>query len=167
MVSNFDRAVERVLKHEGGFVDHPSDPGGATNYGITQAVARAHGYTGDMRDLPVSLARTIYRRDYWEPCQADQLPFALGYQVFDAAVNHGVKQSIILLQRAVKVTPDGIVGPVTDRALRGHPAPWLVMRYLDERLRFYASLSTFNTFGRGWTRRVAMNMEYATGDLWA
>lgn len=166
-LTSFETAVNRVLEHEGGFVDHPSDPGGATNFGITQAVAREHGYKGDMRDLPLTLAKDIYYKSYWLKSHADTLPPALAFQVFDAAVNHGVQRSIVLLQRAAGVEPDGIVGTVTERAIRNQPAPKLVMRYLDERLRFYTSLGTFNTFGRGWTRRVAFNMEHAVEDLWA
>jgi len=152
---NIERALKRLLGNEGGFVDHPQDPGGATNYGITQRVAQAHGYMGDMRNLPMSLAIGIYRSDYWEPIKADQLPEALRFHVFDAAVNSGPGQAVKWLQRAAGVTEDGVIGPRTlSAASLVTPA-----KYSAIRLRFMTDLKTWPTFGKGWARRIADNLE--------
>src|SRR5690606_29972782 len=98
---NFDTAFHALLGHEGGYADHPKDPGGATCWGVTERVARATGYSGHMRDLPVDLAKAIYRRDYWDAVHANEMPEGVRYAVFDAAVNSGVKQAVKWLQRAV------------------------------------------------------------------
>lgn len=147
--------MKRLLGNEGGFVDNPKDPGGATNYGITEKVARAHGYQGDMRSLPMTTAIAIYERDYWTPIKADQLPDHLRFHVFDAAVNSGTSQAIKWLQRAAGVNEDGIIGPRTLSASSiVTPA-----KYSAIRLRFMTSLSTWSTFGKGWARRIADNLE--------
>lgn len=152
---NLTNSLKRLLGNEGGYVDHPKDPGGATNYGITERVARAHGFQGDMRNLPISMAIGIYEQDYWKPIKADQLPEALRFHVFDAAVNSGPSQAIKWLQRAAGVTEDGIIGPRTlSAASMVTPA-----KYSAIRLRFMTDLSTWPTFGRGWARRIADNLE--------
>jgi len=161
---SFDTFIQRVLAHEGGFVDHPSDPGGATNYGITERVARANGYAGDMRALPKSVAVAIYRKDYWEAVRADAMPAPVAFQVFDAAVNHGVDRAARWLQTAVGVAVDGRIGPQSIAAVLAMNPAKLVMRYVAIRLEFYAGLKTFPTFGRGWTRRVAGNLAHAASD---
>ena len=152
---NIEKALAVLLRHEGGFVDHPSDPGGATNHGITERVARQHGYKGDMRDLPLSVATAIYRKQYWGMIKADQLPDALRFHVFDAAVNSGNVQAIKWLQQCAGVKVDGIIGPVTIKAAAGvSPA-----KYSAVRLRFMTGLKTWPTFGKGWARRIADNLE--------
>lgn len=152
---NIAQAMKRLLGNEGGFVDNPKDPGGATNYGITEKVARAHGYQGDMRSLPMTTAITIYEHDYWAPIKADQLPDHLRFHVFDAAVNSGTSQAIKWLQRAAGVNEDGIIGPRTLSASSiVTPA-----KYSAIRLRFMTGLSTWSTFGKGWARRIADNLE--------
>lgn len=150
---NFDAAFQHVLKAEGGYVNHPSDPGGATNMGITEAVARRVGYRGPMQDLPVELAKRIYREDYWNAVRADQLPPAVRYAVFDAAVNSGVAQSVRWLQRALGVQDDGVLGPITLSTANQANPDALRARLVAQRLTFLTNLNTFNTFGRGWTRR--------------
>lgn len=151
---NIEQALKLLLRHEGGYVDHPSDPGGATNHGITERVARQHGYTGHMSDLPLSVATSIYRKQYWAMIKADNLPAALRFHVFDAAVNSGNVQAIKWLQRAAGVKEDGIIGPVTLRAaLSVSPAKYSAMR-----LRFMTDLKTWPTFGKGWARRIADNL---------
>jgi lysozyme family protein len=152
---DFDTAFHHLLGVEGGFVDHPSDPGGATNWGITERVARANGYAGHMRDLPVSVAKAIYRKDYWTPIRAEELPPVVRYAVFDAAVNSGNRQAIIWLQRAVGATPDGVIGPQTLGAVRSANGEQVLRRMLSARLRFMTDLKTWPTFGRGWARRIA------------
>lgn len=152
---NFDQAFERLLGHEGGFVDHPSDPGGATRWGVTERVARANGYTGNMRDFPEIAAKHIYRKSYWDAVRADELPEAVRYAVFDAAVNSGARQSIIWLQEALGVPADGRLGPVTMAAAMRADGQKLKAKLLSQRLEFMASLSTWPAFGRGWARRIA------------
>lgn len=152
---NFDTAFHRLLGHEGGFVDHPSDPGGATNWGVTQAVARANGYTGHMRDFPVDMAKAIYWRQYWVPIKADDLPPAIRYAVFDAAVNSGANQAVKWLQRAIGVNDDGVVGPQTMTFARAANPDFVIRRMLGQRLEFMSDLKNWPTFGRGWARRVA------------
>lgn len=152
---NIEQALEILLKHEGGYSDHPSDPGGATMYGITERVARQHGYQGHMRDLPLSVATTIYRKQYWGMIKADQLPDNLRFHVFDAAVNSGNVQAIKWLQQCAGVKIDGIIGPVTIKASASvSPA-----KYSAVRLRFMTDLKTWPTFGKGWARRIADNLE--------
>ena len=90
---NFDIAFERLIGHEGGYVNHPEDPGGETNWGITLRTAREAGYTGSMRDLTRDQAKEIYRTAYWGRAQAEQYDGAIAFQVFDAAVNHGIGQA--------------------------------------------------------------------------
>lgn len=156
---NFDTAVAKVLGHEGGYVDHPADPGGKTRFGITEEVARRIGYKGDMRELPLDLAKQIYRRDYWNAMRADELPAGIRYVVFDAAVNSGVRQATLWLQRALGVADDGIIGPITLRAANAQNADALKTRLLAQRLRFMTNLTNWPAFGRGWARRVADLME--------
>ena len=156
---DFATAVKHVLLSEGGYTDHPLDPGRETMYGITKAVAKEAGYTGDMRQLPIDLAKKIYKTQYWDKLRADELPPAIRYAVFDAAVNSGVRQSTIWMQRALKVTDDGVIGPKTLAAAQAAQPDALRMRILAQRLRFLTNLNTFGTFGRGWTRRVCDIME--------
>lgn len=156
---NFDTAFTRLLGHEGGYSDHAADPGGKTRYGITEAVARTAGYRGDMRELPLDLAKRIYRTEYWDAVKAEQLPPGVRYAVFDAAVNSGVGQSIKWLQRAAGVTADGVIGPQTLGAVNQFTAESLRLRVLSQRLRFMAALPTWPSFGRGWANRIAELME--------
>ena len=152
---NFDQAFHKLLGHEGGFVDHPSDPGGATNWGVTQAVARANGYTGHMRNFPVDQAKAIYRRMYWDAVRAEELPPGLRYAVFDAAVNSGPRQAIKWLQRAVGASDDGVIGGQTLAMARAAQPDFAAKRMRGERLRFMTDLKTWPVFGRGWARRIA------------
>lgn len=155
----FDEAFKVLLGSEGGYSDHPYDNGKKTNFGITEAVARAAGYRGDMRSLPASLAQTIYRREYWDAVRADDLPPALRYAVFDAAVNSGVKQAVKWLQRAIGATDDGIVGPQTITMARAAQPDFVKRRMLAQRLVFMTNLPTWPQFSRGWARRVAEILE--------
>ena len=160
----FDEAFERVIAHEGGYVNHPDDPGGETNWGITARTARANGYTGPMRELTRRQAREIYRVAYWGRARADDYDPAIGFQLFDAAVNHGIGNAIRFLQRAVGVADDGVVGPQTVAAINAMQTTDVLARFNAERLDFYTRLSTWPTFGRGWARRVAENLRYAAED---
>ena len=154
----FDEAFARLLGHEGGYSDHKSDPGGKTQFGITEAVARAHGFTGDMRTLTRDDAKRIYRADYWEPVRADELPQRVRYDVFDGAVNSGVKQSVKWLQQAVGATADGVIGPKTLAAINAQTPDRVAKRYNGHRLRFMKDLKNWPSFSRGWAERIASNL---------
>jgi lysozyme family protein len=158
---NFDQAFDALLKHEGGYSDHAADPGGKTRYGITEAVAREVGYRGDMRELPLDLAKRIYKDHYWDLVKADELPGQVRFLVFDAAVNSGVGQAARWLQRAVKVKDDGVIGPMTLLAAKQSNPEALARRYLSQRLRFMSDLANWPAFGRGWARRIADLLEVA------
>lgn len=156
---NFDNAIEHVLKSEGLYSDHAADPGGKTMYGITEAVAHEVGYRGDMRELPLDLAKRIYKDRYWDSVKADQLPPGIRYAVFDAAVNSGPGQSTKWLQRALGVVDDGVIGPKTLTAANAANPDALRMRMLSQRLRFMAGLTNWPAFSRGWAIRIASLME--------
>jgi lysozyme family protein len=156
---NFQTAFALLLGHEGDFSDHAADPGGKTRYGITEAVAREVGYTGDMRELPLELAQRIYLEKYWKPIRADDLPPGVRYAVFDGAVNSGPGQATRWLQRALGVDADGVIGPQTLAAAYAQDANALRMRILAQRLRFMTSLTNWPAFSRGWARRIADLME--------
>jgi lysozyme family protein len=156
---HFDAAFALLLGHEGDFSDHAADPGGKTRFGITEAVARQAGYTGDMRELPVDLAKRIYLDSYWRPVRADDLPPGVRYIVFDGAVNSGPAQSALWLQRALGVTADGVIGPKTLAAAYAKDAQQLRTAILAQRLRFMTGLTNWPAFSRGWARRIADLME--------
>ncbi len=122
-------------------------------------MAREVGYRGDMRELPIDLAKRIYKDRYWDAVRAEELPEAIRYAMFDASVNSGVRQAIRWLQRAVGVRDDGIIGPITLSAVRAADPERLLRRMLAQRLRFMAGLPNWPTFGRGWARRIADLME--------
>lgn len=151
----FEEALQKVLKHEGGYVNNPADPGGATNYGITKAVAVQYGYTGPMRTIPIDTVAAIYRRNYWDRVKADEFPIAIRYPLFDAAVNSGPKQAVTWLQRAMNIPVDGIIGPQTIAAARSSNTPEVAAKMLGHRLAMLADLKHFDQFGRGWSKRIA------------
>ena len=155
---NFDQAYAKLLGHEGGYVNNKRDTGGATNWGVTQAVARAHGYQGDMRDFPQSASKAIYRKSYWDAVQADALPAGVRFDVFDGAVNSGPGQSIRWLQRAAGAEADGRMGPATLWAVNALPGAVLAARFNGHRLMFMAGLDNWDAFSQGWAKRIAGNL---------
>lgn len=157
-MSNFDQAFTDLLGHEGGYSNNPADPGGETNWGITVAVARENGYVGAMKDMDQSVAKVIYAKKYWLSA-FDQLPYPVAFQVFDAAVNSGVGQSVRWLQRSVGMADDGKIGPVTLAAATKADPVKLMAIFNAERLLFMTALSTWGSFGKGWARRVATNLK--------
>ena len=165
MKPTWDEIFDRLMQHEGGYVNHPSDPGGETMWGVTKRVAVANGYTGAMRNMPKSLAKQIAYKDYWLKSGCDHYDPAIAYQVIDAAYNHGVGQSIKFLQRAVGVADDGIAGSATRAAVKAKLVADVVMLFNAHRLEFYANLGTWPTFGRGWARRVAGNLRHGAADV--
>jgi lysozyme family protein len=156
---NFDTAFALLLGHEGDFSDHADDPGGKTRYGVTEAVAREAGYKGEIRELPLDLAKRIYLEKYWKPVRADDLPPGIRYAVFDGAVNSGPAQATRWLQRALGVEADGVIGPQTLAAAYAQDMNALRLRILAQRLRFMASLPNWPAFSRGWSRRIADLMD--------
>lgn len=168
MMSRFDIFIERILSHEGGYVNHPDDPGGETNWGITKNVAVENGYTGPMIRLSRERAIEIYRTGYWQRVHGDDIPNPLAFQVFDAAVNHGPKRAIQWMQQAYGLTADGVWGPVTQQAIYRSTTVPVVKRALEFnriRLKFYTDLATWKTFGKGWARRIADNLFYIAEDM--
>lgn len=161
---DFDQAFDRLISHEGGYVNHPDDPGGETMFGVTLRVAREFGYMGRMRELPREMAKEIARQAYWQRVKADEYHSAIGFQVFDAAYNHGIENAVRFLQRAVRVADDGKVGPVTLKAIQAMSVTDVLARFNAERLEFYTKLSTWQSFGKGWARRVAHNLRYSAED---
>lgn len=153
----FDEAFQRLIGHEGGLVDHPSDPGGLTKYGITQ-----RSYPGeDIRGMTLERAKALYLRDYWAPAGCDAVPEDVRFDLFDMAVNAGVQKAIRTLQRAVGEFEDGILGPRTLQAVQSMPAARLVARFAGHRLEHMAGLPSWPAFGRGWARRIASNLQNA------
>lgn len=159
---NFSDSFDRLIGNEGGYSNHPDDPGGETMWGVTKRVALENGYIGPMRDMPKARAQAIYRAKYWDAVQADKLPESLRFEVFDAAVNSGPAQAVRWLQQAVGAMPDGKLGPMTLQAatLADALAP---ARFNGIRLEFMAGLSTWSSFGKGWARRVAGNLQMLKG----
>lgn len=155
---NFDQAFDRLLGHEGAYSNHPADPGGETMWGVTKRVAEAGGYTGAMKDFPRDRAKQVYRFEYWEAVKADQLPESLRFDVFDAAVNSGVKQAIKWLQYSIGAEPDGLIGPATLKAAAA-AGPFAVARFNGWRLSAMTDMAGWPSFNKGWSRRIASNLK--------
>lgn len=158
MKSNFAESLQHVLKHEGGFVNHPADPGGMTNLGCTKAVWEEHcGHPVTekiMRALTAADVAPLYRRKYWDKIKGDELPSGVDYIVFDAAINSGPGRAAKWLQACVDVDPDGGIGPKTLAAVAVFDGKQLIEDYSKRRLSFMMDLPTWDAFGKGWTRRV-------------
>ena len=164
MSLSFQQIFDRLIGHEGGYVNDLRDPGGETNWGVTKRTAQANGYTGSMKAMTRQQAYEIYYRAFWLRYNCEQMPDAVAYQFFDAAVNHGFGNASRMLQRAVNVADDGIIGNMTIAAIKKMAISDVIMRLNAERLEFYCKLSTFATFGKGWVRRVAGNLKYGAID---
>ena len=163
--TNYQICLEMILHHEGGYVNHPKDPGGETNLGVTKRVYEEWTMsqdllTKDMKDLEVKDVAPIYKRNYWDRIKGDKLPSGLDLCVFDFGVNAGTGRSAKFLQTLIGTTVDGGIGPNTLKALDGFTQHQqrgikdVINMFQDSRQGYYESLSTFATFGRGWTRRV-------------
>ena len=158
MSNKFSEALEVILHHEGGYVNHPKDPGGETNLGVTKRVYEDFGGTKDMKELTKEDVEPIYKKNYWDRVKGDDLPEGLDLCIFDFAVNAGPGRAAKFIQRLVNTTVDGGIGPNTLKCINDHVEQYGVSttidQYQSERHNYYQSLSTFETFGRGWTRRV-------------
>jgi hypothetical protein len=159
MKQNFAEALQKVLAHEGGFSDHPLDPGGMTNLGVTRRVWEewtGHPVTArQMVDLTPAVVAPMYRRKYWDKVCGDDLPSGVDMVVFDAAVNSGPGRAAKWLQACVGVEVDGDIGPKTLAAVKAFDAIQLIDDYGRRRLSFLLDLPTWETFGKGWSARVA------------
>jgi lysozyme family protein len=159
MLSNWSNAFQLMLKSEGGFVNHPSDPGGMTNLGVTKATwenwVGRESDEAEMRGLTPEKVEPLYKKKYWDAVRGDELPAGISYLCFDFAVNAGAGRSIKTLQTAVGVTPDGGFGPMTMAAVQAVDPVELIERFSQAKEDFYRSLNTFATFGKGWLNRVA------------
>jgi lysozyme family protein len=162
MRQNFDECLTEVLKHEGGYVNHPKDPGGRTNLGVTQQTYEDWiGHKVDeriMRGLTRAHVEKLYKAKYWDFVKGDSLPYGLDLCVFDFAVNAGPNRAARYLQRLIGVKQDGTIGPVSlaklADAIKAEGRASLITRYQSMREEYYRALSTFPTFGKGWLRRV-------------
>lgn len=155
---NFDQAFDRLIGHEGGYVNDPRDPGGETNWGISK---RSYPNV-DIANLTRDDAKSIYLRDFWMPLgDADG---AIKYQVFDFAVNGGLSTGLRKLQSAIGVADDGHWGPLSSAALSAFDTNDVLLRFNAQRLRYYTSLSNWPIYGKGWTNRVAGNLDFASED---
>ncbi len=162
-MSAFERAFAVVVGHEGGLSMNPADPGnwtgGACGVGVchgTKFGVSAASYPGlDIASLTLGDAQAVYRHDYWDRVEGDALPGPLALLVFDAAVNNGLGRAVRWLQEAAGVTVDGVIGPVTLRAVMGATGSVLMAEFQARRLLFMAGLPTWRQFGAGWARRLS------------
>lgn len=159
MEANFSACLKKVLVHEGGFSNHPADPGGATMKGVTQRVYTAYRLGKNLPDQSVRWINNgeledIYKRQYWDAVRGDELPSGVDYCIFDAAVNSGPIRAIRWLQSALEVKADGIFGIVTKQAVERFGPANLIRRYCASRLGWLKLLNTWPVFGKGWGRRV-------------
>lgn len=171
-MSNFDVVFDRVVGHEGGFQADPRDRGNWTGGEVNKGklVGTKFGLAAmtypdvDIKNLTVSQAKDIYFRDWWTRLGMGGWSKALAYQMFDAAVNHGSGRANQFLQRAVGVKDDGVIGPVTAKAVAAMDNNDILLRFLAERLEYFTNVKTWESYSKGWARRVAQNLRYAAED---
>ena len=168
----FNKSFDRVFTNEGWFQDDPNDRGNWTSGRVGEGELKgtkfgiaAMTYPDlDIRNLTKEDAREIYRQDWWNALGMDSFRTAMQYQMFDAAVNHGMYQATRMLQRAAGVVDDGIIGPITWRRVHKTDLNDLLLRFLGERLKFMSHIRTWDNYGRGWARRIAHNLAFAAED---
>ena len=165
MRQNFEQCMGWLLEHEGGYVNHPSDPGGETNLGVTRAVYEQYAgrqvMDGEMEGLTHDDVYPIYKENYWDRVRGDDLPSGVDWAVFDWGVNSGTSRAAKALQRIIGVEQDGGIGPMTLQAIAEIKPADIIEQMHHMRDGFYRSLSTFDTFGRGWIRRNDETKEQA------
>ena len=157
---NFDAAFDRLMGHEGGYVNNPDDPGGETKWGISKR---------SYPNLNIALlardgAKDIYRRDFWNRIHADEMYDGVAFQALDFAINSGIETAVRKLQTAVGAADDGHWGPLTRAAVAAMSESDVIMRFVAERLDFWTRLSKWESFGKGWARRAAQNLRYGAED---
>jgi lysozyme family protein len=171
----FKNILLRIFEHEGGYTNNPNDRGNWTTGVINQGQCKGTKYgisamsypNLDIKNLTIDQAAEIYYRDFWKKNKLDLLDLNLAYQIFDAAIQHGSKTAIKILQRAVEVDDDGIIGINTLNAINRVGPVKTMFLFIHKRMDYYTSLSTSNwsRFGLGWMRRMSTNIKYATEDL--
>jgi len=158
MKENWEQCFALVLKHEGGFVNHPKDPGGMTNLGVTRTnweLYLDHDVTeADMRALTPEMVKPFYKKNYWDRIRGDELPSGVDYAAYDLAVNSGTGRAAKYLQQIAGVTADGVIGPRSMEAIKKCGPEDVVDEICNMRMTFLEGLGTFETFGKGWTIRV-------------
>ncbi|MEW9586727.1 glycoside hydrolase family 108 protein [Paraburkholderia sp. DGU8] len=155
-MSSFDDAFDALIGNEGGYSNNPADPGGETMWGVTARVARAAGFTGQMKDLPRDTAKAIAKKLYWDPLRLDELDPRVAFQIFDANYNGG--HPVIWMQGAAGAKVDGLIGPATIAAVQATDPLRFMLRWNALRLRYFTSLRTWLTFSKGWVNRIANNL---------
>jgi lysozyme family protein len=156
--ANYDEALKRVLAHEGGYTNHPSDPGGPTNWGITIHDARLYwkrdADAADVKAMPLDVAKRIYKSKYWDAMRCDELPSGVDYVVMDFGVNSGISRSIKYLEAIAGLPQDGKPDDTLIKAVAHIPVRGLINNFCDNRMAFLKRLKTWPVFGNGWGRRV-------------
>lgn len=172
MKLTFEQAFERLIGHEGKFTDDPNDRGNWTTGIIGKGILKGTKYgisamtypDLDIKNITLDQAKTIYRRDWWDKLNADNLDTAIVFQVWDFAINAGMGTAKRKLQKSVGMAEDGIIGPLTLKAIQKADLNDLLLKFNAERLNHYTSLSTWPRYGRTWTRRVAQQLVYGAMD---
>jgi len=158
MKNNFDACLALVLRSEGGFVQNPKDPGGATNLGVTKATYESyvgHAVTvDDIKALTPDTVAPLYKKMYWDKVRGDDMPAGVDYALFDLAVNSGPRQATKFIQNIASVPADGLMGDRTVQQVKTLDPADTVAKLCNERLQFLKQLNTWDTFGKGWQKRV-------------
>lgn len=160
MKDNFNECFKLLMISEGGYSNHKDDPGGKTKFGITEQTWIDYNKSSFSRsnlriaDISQTMAKKVYKKEYWDKSKCEQLPPGVDYCVFDAGVHSGVPQSVKWLQQCVRVKDDGIIGKDTLKECE-YCLPWHVIdEFCNIRLIFLKSLKTWEVFGKGWNSRV-------------
>ena len=169
---NFEKAFNRLIGHEAGYSNDKRDPGNWTGgkVGVGELKGTKYGIAAntypnlDIKNLTLEQAKAIYKKDWWDKLGADSLHPSIVFQLWDFAVNAGKPRAIKELQQVVGVPADGLIGPKTIAAVKAMDVNDVLLKLTAERLKFYTSLSTWSTYGKGWTNRVAENLIYAAED---
>lgn len=156
----FDDVFDRLIGHEGGYVNDPNDPGGETQWGISK---RSYPHL-NIRALTRDGAKPIYFVDFWQRVHADTLADGVAFQLMDFAVNSGIETAVRYLQRALGVADDGHFGTFSQAAAAQMSESDLILRLNAERLDYMTRLSNWSNAGKGWARRIAGNLRYGADD---
>ena len=155
-MAEFDPVFEKLIEHEGGYSNHPDDPGGETMYGVTARVARAYGYQGPMKELPKPVAKNIAKQMYWDALGCDEYPQSIAARLFDTLYNGG--KPVLWAQQALGIKADGKLGQITRAAIKNAEPLAFSLRFLAFRLIYLTRLSNWPSFSRGWSARIADHM---------
>lgn len=156
----FDQMFDRLIGHEGGYVNDPNDPGGETKWGISK---RSYPHL-NIKELTRDQAKPVYYADFWRRIHADKIPDGVAFQLFDFAVNSGIETAVRYFQRALGVADDGHWGPESQRAADAASESDMIMGLCAERLDFMTRLRNWEHHGKGWARRIAHNLKFGVQD---